>query len=203
MSKQLTKPKAEVLPSAPSTSCAGERNTVGDSFIRPCARDPVMFMLNEESCTKVKLCRYRRILSRIVFTIFLPISRRSLLFGWLMGSIFITIRSQHWRWMPCSSASICPLGLVYSYCGKLAFMRFFLQTNTTGKHTFNWIENFMRTRGIGWEKCIDLYSSGAIYKLKSWHTTVLAFSAFCIDTSRQFRMFVTLLECVGWSSADF
>lgn len=36
-----------------------------------------------------------------------------------------------------------------------------LQTNTTGEMIFKCIDDFMKTRGISWGKCVDVCSDGA------------------------------------------
>uniref|UniRef100_K7GDR9 DUF4371 domain-containing protein n=1 Tax=Pelodiscus sinensis TaxID=13735 RepID=K7GDR9_PELSI len=139
---------------------AEEAHTIGESLIKPCAKDIVMCMLDQESSKKLAVPLSNNTVTRRIHDLAADIEKELIFRLHLCDAYALQLDE---------STDVAGLAVL------LVFVRYdfnssieedlllceFLQTNTTGENIFNCINNFMKTHQISWEKCVDVCSDGA------------------------------------------
>uniref|UniRef100_K7FJM3 Zinc finger BED-type containing 5 n=1 Tax=Pelodiscus sinensis TaxID=13735 RepID=K7FJM3_PELSI len=134
---------------------------LGKSLIKPCAKDIVMCMLDQESSKKVEAVPLsNNTVTRRIHDLAADIEKELIFRLHLCDAYALQLEE---------STDVAGLAVL------LVFVRYdfnssneedlllceFLQTNTTGETIYNCINNFMKTHQISWEKCVDVCSDGA------------------------------------------
>uniref|UniRef100_K7FW21 DUF4371 domain-containing protein n=1 Tax=Pelodiscus sinensis TaxID=13735 RepID=K7FW21_PELSI len=141
-------------------SLAKAAHTIGESLIKPCAKD-VMCMLDQESSKKVEAVPLsNNTVTRRIHDLVADIEKKLIFRLHLCDAYALQLDES----TDVAGRAVLLVFIRYYFNSSIEedlLLCEFLQTNTTGENIFNCINNFMKTHQISWEKCIDVRSDGA------------------------------------------
>uniref|UniRef100_K7FP96 DUF4371 domain-containing protein n=1 Tax=Pelodiscus sinensis TaxID=13735 RepID=K7FP96_PELSI len=142
-------------------SLTEEAHTIGESLIKPCAKDIVMCMLDQESSKKVEAVPLsNNTVTRHIHDLAAEIEKELIFRLHLCDAYALQLDKS----TDFAGLAVLLVFVHYDFNSSIEedlLLCEFLQTNTTGENIFNCINNFMKTHQISWEKCVDVCSDGA------------------------------------------
>lgn len=140
---------------------AGKAHTISETLIKPCIKDVVQCMFDEKSCQQIdKISFSNNTVSRRIHDMAEDIEQELILRLQLCDEYSLQLDET----TDVANLSVLLVFVRYYYNGSIEedmLLCKSLETNTTGEMIFKCIDDFMESRGIRWEKCVDVCSDGA------------------------------------------
>uniref|UniRef100_K7FCX8 DUF4371 domain-containing protein n=1 Tax=Pelodiscus sinensis TaxID=13735 RepID=K7FCX8_PELSI len=142
-------------------SLAREAHTIGESLVKPCAKDIVMCMLDQESSKKAEAVPLsNNTVTRRIHDLAADIEKELIFRLHLCAAYALQLDES----IDVAGLAVLLVFVHYDFNRSIEedlLLCEFLQTNTTGENIFNCINNVIKTHQISWEKCVDVCSDGA------------------------------------------